>query len=80
MGSRSRIQVKPAAVKIDGDLEMISVPEPIGTFLYRCNLGVQTLHYGVGESLQTITGSSAIHEPQSMRQLLLAGSKNNRIA
>lgn len=38
MGNLSRIQIKPAAVEIDGDLEMVTVPESTGTFLYSCNL------------------------------------------
>ena len=38
VGNPSRIQIKSAAVEIDGDLEMVTVPESTGTFLYRCNL------------------------------------------
>ena len=38
MGNLSRIQIKPAAVEIDGDLEVVTVPESTGTFLYSCNL------------------------------------------
>jgi hypothetical protein len=38
MGNLSRIQVKTATVEIDGDLEMVTVPESTGTFLYGCNL------------------------------------------
>ena len=38
VGNLSRIQIKPAAVEIDGDLEMVSVPESTGTFLYSSNL------------------------------------------
>ena len=38
MGHIRRIQIKPAAVEIDGDLEMVTVPESTGTFLYSCNL------------------------------------------
>jgi hypothetical protein len=42
MGNLNRIQVKAAAVEIDGDLEMVTIPETTGTFLYGCNLGVHT--------------------------------------
>ena len=38
MGNLNRIQIKSAAVEIDGDLEMVTVSESIGTFLYSCNL------------------------------------------
>ena len=38
VGDLSRIQIKPAAVEIDGDLEVVTVPESTGTFLYSCNL------------------------------------------
>ena len=33
MGSPNRIQIKSAAVEIDGDLEMVTIPESTGTFL-----------------------------------------------
>jgi HNH endonuclease len=38
MGNLSRIQIKTATVEINGDLEMVTVPESTGTFLYSCNL------------------------------------------
>src|SRR3989338_10527534 len=41
-------------MEVDGDLEMVSIPEPTGAFLYGCNFGVQSLRHGVGYAMLEI--------------------------
>lgn len=41
-------------MEVDSDLEMVTIPEPAGTFLYGCNFGVQSLRHGVGYTMLEI--------------------------
>ncbi len=38
-------------MEVDSDLEVVTIPEPAGTFLYRCNFGVQSLRHGVSDAM-----------------------------
>jgi len=38
VGNLSRIQIKSTAVEVDGDLEMVTIPESTGPFLYSSDL------------------------------------------
>ena len=41
-------------MEVDGDFEMVTIPEPAGAFLYGCNFGVQSLRHGVGYAMLEI--------------------------
>ncbi len=49
-----RVEVQPAAMKIDRNLEAFLVPKSVGPFLDRLDLGVQPFARGIGDRMRDI--------------------------
>jgi len=53
MGDLNRIQIKTAAVKIGGDLEMVTISEPTGTCRV-ASLEYNLFRHNVGDAMSII--------------------------
>lgn len=62
MGHVNRIGGKVTAVKIDGVLEMVTISDFTGMFVYRGNLGIEPFRQGIGHAMFKI-GTTAICSP-----------------
>lgn len=49
-----RVEVQPATVKIDRNIEAFLVPKPVGSFLNRLDFGVQPSARSIGDRMRDI--------------------------